>query len=380
MKLIIEEKFKSLFGKSPLMVKAPGRINLIGEHTDYNFGFVFPAAIDQGIYFAIEKSQTNQSNFFAYDLNESFIGDIKHLEKGSNWHHYLMGVISEFQKRNHTLEQVNLVFGGNIPVGSGLSSSAALTCGFAHGLNQLFDLKLERFEIIKIAQMAEQNFAGVNCGIMDQFASVMGENEKAILLDCLDLSFEYFPLNLSQYSILLCNSNVNHQLASSEYNIRREQCEIGVDILKDSYKHISSLRDVSFEQLDSSKSKLSPMVYKRCKYVVQENQRVQEFASALRKQDIERAGEILYAAHHAMQHEYEITCPEIDFLVELTNDMPYVLGSRMMGGGFGGCTINIIDRDRIGEFKEKVGTAYQAKFNKSPTFIPVALSEGVQTL
>ncbi len=377
---VVSNKFIELFKQKPLVFKAPGRINLIGEHTDYNLGFVMPAAINQGIYFAIEKSNNDFSTFHSLDLNETLTCDIQQLNAGKGWYNYLAGVIGEIQKVGKIIGQLNLVFGGDIPIGAGLSSSAALECGFTFAINQLFDLKLDKIEMIRISQMAEHNFVGVKCGIMDQFASMMGIEDHVIRLDCEDLSYDYFPLNLADAALLLCDSKVNHNLASSEYNVRRSQCETGVQKLNEKFDGVKSLRDVSIDQLENSKELLEPIIYKRCKYIIEENLRVKEFAEALHLNDLSKAGDILNTAQIAMRDEYEITCPEIDFLAKEASGMSFVLGARMMGGGFGGCTLNLLKKNEIAQFKEQITSAYEKEFSISPEIIEVHPSTGVQDL
>lgn len=375
--------FKANFDETPLLVRAPGRINLIGEHTDYNNGFVLPAAVAHATYFAIGKSTDSAvCRFISLDMDEEYevaLADIKPLGEGA-WQNYIMGVIAELQKRNHTVQGFNLVFSGDVPRGSGMSSSAALECGVCFGLNELFGFGLERVEMAKIAQKAEHNYAGVMCGIMDQFASLMGKPDEALLLDCESLEFRHFPISLKDYTLVLCNSNVSHSLASSEYNVRRQQCEEGVAIVNEKLARVDSLRDVTLEQLDACKEEMSEVVYRRCKYVLEENKRVETMTKAMENGDLEAIGGILKKAQQGMRAEYEISCPEIDFMADFANERTDVLGARMMGGGFGGCTINLVKTESEQAFITALNDAYQQKFDKSITPISVKISDGVSLI
>lgn len=376
----IINKYKELFVGEFLLVRAPGRINLIGEHTDYNEGFVFPAAVGQEIQFAIGKSGDEDScTLVSLDYDESFTFNLSELkpEPSDSWQNFILGVAAEIIKSGRKLHGFNLVFSGNIPLGSGMSSSAALECGSCFSLNELFELKISKLEMVKLSQMAEHNYAGVKCGIMDQFASMFGSMDHAILLDCKDLSYDYFPLNLETHTLVLCNSNVSHSLASSQYNIRRQQCEEGVKVLNQHFWGINSLRDASLEQFESAKKDMTEVVQRRCKYVIEENIRVAEFAKALEANNLIAAGSILKKAQAAMRDEYEITCPEIDFMADFANSRNDIAGARMMGGGFGGCTLNLVKKEYVEEFISDLNVAYQEKFNKEITPIRIEVADGV---
>jgi len=336
----VEQEYIRKFEGQPILVKAPGRINLIGEHTDYNLGFVFPAAVAQSIYFAIGVSDKPHCTAISLDQKERFnfrLEEVRPLNERS-WKNYILGVVGEMQKAGNEVGNFNVVFAGDIPIGSGMSSSAALECGLGFGLNELFDLGISRVELAHIGQAAEHNFVGVKCGIMDQFASLMGKKDQAFILDCRSLDYEYFPLALDRYELLLINSNVQHSLADSEYNVRRQQCEEGVGIINKKYPKVLSLRDVKSHVLEEHKRLLDPVVYSRCRYILEENSRVKAMGEALKKSDFIAVGNILKDGQIGMKEDYEITCPEIDFLADFANDHPAVLGARMMGGGFGGCT------------------------------------------
>jgi galactokinase len=362
------ETFKNIFGEEPkIIVRAPGRINLIGEHTDYNGGYVLPAAIDKAVYFAVSPREDDECCFISFDLNEKYtvsLNDLKHSETYS-WANYLMGVLDEIRKSGKILRGVNLVFGGDIPSGGGVSSSAAIENGIGFAVNELFDLGLSRIDLLRISQKAENNFVGMKCGIMDMFASMMGKQNAVIRLDCNSLNFEYFPFNAPEYRLVLCNTTVKHALVDSKYNTRRAECEEGVAILS-LEKHdaaIKNLRDVKISFLKKYKKNLRPIIFKRCKYVVEEIARVEKACKALKKNDFETFGKLMYQTHDGLQNEYEVSCKELDFLVENTRNTEEVLGSRMMGGGFGGCTINLVKADFVDDFIVQMKEAYKKAFD-----------------
>ena len=364
--------------KPELIVASPGRINLIGEHTDYNMGFVFPAAIDRRIEFRIRRNgNRNDCHVFSADYQKllSFsLEDVKPSEE--EWENYILGVVFEIQKLGHKLSGFDCQLHSNLPIGAGISSSAAMECGMAFALNSLFDLGLSKMDIILASQRAEHNFVGTQCGIMDQYASVMGQTNQAILLDCRNVTHEMIPLDLEPYSLLLLNTKVSHNLASSEYNIRRSECEQGVEILKKSGLDIDSLRDVSEKDLVSHENILPAVIQKRCLYVVQENKRVLDAAAALKNKDLEQFGKLLYESHEGLQNQYEVSCKELDFLVDFSRKKHYILGSRMMGGGFGGCTINLILKDHIAPFIQEIKKVYLQEFDIEPDPIHIRPSRG----
>lgn len=365
-----------------ITAKAPGRINIIGEHTDYNDGFVLPAAIDKYITVKMQLNGTpNMVNLTDRKRQKSFsfnLDDFAPLGKG--WHNYIMGVVHELQKLGGVFRGFDAEFEGNVPIGGGMSSSAALECSFAIGLNEMFNLGFDEWQLIKAAQMAEHNFVGIKCGIMDQFASVMGRKNKVMLLDCRSLAYQYYPLELGSYQLLLLNTNVSHSLASSEYNTRRSECEEGVAILNKNTPGITSLRDVSLQQLASEKENMPGHIYRRCHHVVSENQRVLDATRALLDGDIRQLGQNMYQSHFSLQNEYEVSCPELDFLVKKAREKDYILGSRMMGGGFGGCTINIISKNKVAEFVEQVSVEYRNRFGIELTPIEVAIGDGAKVV
>lgn len=359
----VENKFQELFNEEPLLVRSPGRVNLIGEHTDYNMGFVLPGAIDKAIYFAISGRRDKNCKLYAINLDDSFeftINNLQSSEKG--WPNYLMGVVDQLCKHKYHFSGFNCVFGGNIPIGAGLSSSAAIEAGLAFALNHLFKLGIEDFYLIKLAQKAENDFVGVKCGIMDQFVNILGVDNKLLLIDCRSLDHQYVPFDYKNISIVLFNSGVSHSLASSEYNKRREECNIGVDIIKKTYSFVESLRDVSIVMLNEFKSKLDPVIYKRCKYVVEENERILQACSALEKREVKEFGKLMYETHEGLRKDYEVSCRELDYLVELTINHPQIYGARMMGGGFGGCTINLIENASVEQVSKTIIELYKQMF------------------
>ncbi|WP_207434139.1 galactokinase [Sabulibacter ruber] len=359
----IVARFKELFKTEPVVVRSPGRVNLIGEHTDYNEGFVLPAAINKEIYFAIAPNGTQTMRAHAFDLDESAdfsLTDVHRTDKG--WANYLLGVVAQLQKANYEVKGFDLVFGGNVPIGAGLSSSAAVECGLAYALNYLYAYGIERFDMVKMAQKAEHEYALVMCGIMDQFASMFGKHNHVVKLDCRSLEYQYYPFNIDDYRIVLCDTQVKHSLASSEYNTRRQECETGVAILQKHYPQIHSLRDVTLEMLSQHQAEFDPVVYRRCTYVVQENLRVEEACQDLERGDLEAFGQKMFASHKGLQHDYEVSCPELDFLADKARDSDAVLGARMMGGGFGGCTINLVKLAQLDEFTRQMTEAYQEQY------------------
>ncbi|RYU93792.1 galactokinase [Emticicia agri] len=379
----IKQKFSELFNQTPdIIVRAPGRINLIGEHTDYNEGFVLPAAIDKAIYFAVSKRDDKLIKLYAYDLADAYEFSLDSIEKSTKgWANFLIGMVAEMTGTNHKLTQgFNVVFGGDVPLGAGLSSSAAVESGIGFALSELFGFELSGIQLALTAQQAEHNFAGVKCGIMDMFASIHGKDKCVIKLDCRDLSYEYFPFNTAEYAIILCNSGVKHNLGDTEYNKRRAECEEGISILQGAFPQIDTLRDVTIPMLRSQADKLPQIVYNRCRYVVEEIHRVEEACKDLLKDDFVAFGEKMYETHTGLSELYEVSCPELDFLVEqtLTNDA--VAGARMMGGGFGGCTINLVKKEAVDDFLADISQAYEAAFGQKLVSYKVAITNGVEAI
>ncbi len=369
--------FRKKFDQNPILVFAPGRINLIGEHTDYNQGFVFPAAIDKGIVAAVSKTNDDECIAVALDIEDSFSFQLNNLQPivNGDWKNYVVGVVAEIQKKGKTIENFNLVFSGDIPNGAGLSSSAALENSVVFALNELFDLGFSKEEMIFISQKAEHNYVGVKCGIMDQYASMFGQENTALMLDCKSLEAIEHTIDFKDYTILLINSNVSHNLADSAYNERRTVCERVSRALKK-----QSLRDVSITELEAKKTLFTNNDYLKALYVLEENKRVHDASNAIKNNDLEFLGQLLFKSHEGLSKQYEVSCDELDFLVEEAQKNAQILGARMMGGGFGGCTINLIKKDAISHFTDRISKAYQTTFNKACSFYQVNLSKGTHLI
>jgi galactokinase len=378
----IRNRFKELFNAEPLLVRSPGRINLIGEHTDYNDGFVMPAAIDKEIVFAIGHSTSADSQVYALDFDQHISIDVKNPAKVNKpgWANYLLGVLFQIQQHGYSVSSFNCVFGGNIPTGAGLSSSAALECGFGFALSELFGFDIPRLNIVTMAQWAEHNYVGVKCGIMDQYASVMGREGNVILLDCRSLKHRYAPIDLDDHIIILCDTKVKHALVDSEYNTRRQECEEGVRILKKHYPQIQSLRDASLAMIKEHKDELKGKIYDRCLYVVSEIERVQNATRDLEANNLKAFGEKMYETHEGLSKLYQVSCAELDFLVEEAKKTGKVLGARMMGGGFGGCTINILKETDADEVISILTKAYKQKYNIDMPSYRVKIKDGTSLL
>ena len=348
-----------------MLFRSPGRINLIGEHTDYNEGFVLPAAIDKAAYISLTPRDDNKINLHAIDLNEHYETTIDNVQiTKMSWPNYILGVVDQFIKKGIVINGFDAALIADVPIGAGLSSSAAVECAIAMALDEFFKTSLDKFALVKISQKAEHEFAGVQCGIMDQFASMFGKKNHAIKLDCRSLDYEYVPLNMKGIKIVLFDSGVKHSLASTEYNTRRQQCEEGVSLIKKHHQEIKSLRDVTIEMLDKYVADKNPLIYKRCKFVVLENERLLKACDDLKKDDINSFGKNMFGSHNGLSKEYEVSCNELDFLVDKVKNNSMVFGARMMGGGFGGCTINLVKEEFINELKEKITQEYYNYTNK----------------
>ena len=357
--------FREKFKVQPLVIRSPGRVNLIGEHTDYNMGYVLPAAIDKAIYFAITPRSDRKCIVYAMDKNDEHefsLDDLQSSEKG--WPNYLIGVVDQFVKAKYSIRGFNCVFGGDIPIGAGMSSSAALEAGLAFAFNSMFDLRIDALSLVKLAQKAENEFVGVRCGIMDQYINIFGKQDNALRIDCRSLEYQYYPFAFNNISVVLFDTCVSHSLASSEYNRRREECCEGVEIIKKCYPDVRNLRDVSADMIQKYKSKMDSTIYRRCKYVVEENNRVISACVELEQGNLKAFGGYMNGTHKGLSCDYEVSCAELDYLVELVQDNPRVYGSRMMGGGFGGCTINLIENAYIEQISTCVAEKYQCRFNK----------------
>jgi len=361
----IIEKFKDTFNTEPVVIRSPGRVNLIGEHTDYNNGFVMPAAIDKAIYMGVSRRDDDLIHLVSLDLDLSYLGDATNVVPSTlHWPDYILGVVQQIQALGYKVGGFNCVFGGDIPQGAGMSSSAALECATAFSLNEIFGLKMEPLTMVKLSQKAENEFVGVKCGIMDQFASMFGRKNHVIKLDCQSLAYEYAPFSTDGIRIVLLDTNVKHSLASSEYNTRRQQCEAGVALIRVHHPAVNSLRDVTLEMLDQYVAPVDALVYQRCQYVVEENLRLLAASEDLKKGDIEAFGQKMYATHDGLSRKYEVSCPEADWLVEQVKGRPGVIGARMMGGGFGGCTINLVHEEVIDGLVAELTPAYAKAMNK----------------
>jgi len=356
----VKEKFRKRFNEEPTLFRSPGRVNIIGEHTDYNNGFVLPAAIDKAIYIGVCKRANETISLYSEEFDEAFevkLSEVMPTDKG--WPNYILGVVDQLLKRGHVFGGFNMNIDGDVPIGSGLSSSAAVECATAFALNDLFELNISKQDMAFIAQKAEHEFAGVRVGIMDMFASLFGKKDHVIKLDCQSLEYEYVPLKLEGYKIVLLNTNVKHSLSSSEYNTRRQQCEEGVTLVKAHHPNVSSLRDVTVEMLNQYVKPLNEVVYRRCKYVVEESQRLLAGCEDLKNGHIDALGKKMFRTHDGLSREYEVSCKELDFLVDAVRNNPDVLGARMMGGGFGGCTINIVKEEAKENLIKQISKSYK---------------------
>lgn len=365
-----------------IITYAPGRINIIGEHTDYNRGFVLPAAIDKRTTTKIVKNgHPTKCIFHSENLNEQFEFDLDKMQPSSNsWHNYALGVINELKNLGAKFTGFHADINSDVPLGGGISSSAALECSFAYGLNSLFSLGFDEWQIIKACQMAEHNYVGIKCGIMDQFTSVMGKENKVILLDCKSLEYEYHPLDLMGYQLYLLDTNVSHELANSAYNMRREYCEMGVQYFQKFDDTVTSLRDIDLDLLEQNKTNLDPEIYAKCKHVIKENNRVLEATKALQCNHLAYLGQLMYDSHESLQYDYTVSCEELDFLVDKTKNKAFVLGSRMMGGGFGGSTINLIKNENVDQFVQEISKLYLDRYAKELSVLKVNIGNGAHYL
>lgn len=377
---LISEKFKDLYGDAGVLYTSPGRINIIGEHTDYNGGFVLPGAIDKAMYCKIKVNGTDKVKLYALDLNESAefgLGENDLPEK--QWARYIYGVCREMIKRGATVKGFDAVFAGDVPLGAGMSSSAALESCFGYAINDIFNLGFDRFELAKIGQATEHNYVGVKCGIMDQFASCFGKEGSLIRLDCRSLEYEYVPFDPKGYRLVLLNTCVAHELASSAYNKRRESCERVADAIRKRHPQVEFLRDANKEMLSEVANEVSAEDYIRAEFVIEEVQRLLDACEALKKGDYETVGRKMYETHIGLSRKYEVSCEELDFLNDIARQCG-VTGSRVMGGGFGGCTINLVKDELHDSFIEKASKAYEEKFKIKPKVYDVVIKDGARKL
>lgn len=375
----VQKAYQAEFQQEPAYtILSPGRINIIGEHVDYNDGFVLPAAINKYVCFAIAESGSSQCTLLALDLNKSYTFDLSTdlVPVEEMWVNYILGVVHPIKKQFDALKGFNLVFSSTIPMGSGLSSSAAVECGAAFAINTLFDLGLSKEQVAKIGQQAEHTFVGVKCGIMDQFASVFGKPNQVIKLDCTTLEYHYYPANLTEYCLVLFDTKVKHTHLTSGYNTRREEVEAGLKLIQNAFPTVKTYRDCTLKQLETLSATLGETLYKRCSFVVKEIHRVEEAVKALANNQFETLGQLMLLTHDGLSTEYEVSCQELDFLVTEARKDPAVLGARMMGGGFGGCTINLVKRTALNDLKQHLSKAYKQTYGIDLESYEVEISEG----
>lgn len=375
-----KEQYQLHFGEGARMFFSPGRINLLGEHVDYNGGFVLPAAINKGIWFAIAANNSNIANFVAADIEESFSVELNAIQKHTGWKNYVLGVLHILQQKKFLIGGFNCLFGGNVPQGAGLSSSAALEAGLVYALDKLFNLGLNTQQMALIAQEAEHSFPGTKCGIMDMFASLHGKEGHCILLDCQSLQYEYLPIIATDYELVLINSKVHHSLSDGQYNKRREEAKEGLSFFQTLNKNITSFRAIRQEVVVQFKDNFSPEVYNRCLYITQEIERTKKAAEYLKENNLIEFGKLMYQTHSGLSELYEVSCKELDYLVSEANSSFDVIGSRMMGGGFGGCTINLVAKNKREIIINNIVSSYQLKYDIQPEVYLVETSNGTHEI
>ena len=379
----VARQFQEIFGTNgALLVRSPGRVNLIGEHTDYNNGFVLPAAVDKAIYLAIQRRTDDELHLFAMDLGQSYRGPVRPPLSPSalHWPNYILGVVEQLQGMGFTIGGFNCVFAGDIPLGAGMSSSAALENAVIFALNHLFQLGLDPMTMVRLSQKAENEFVGLQCGIMDMFASMFGRKDQVIRLDCQSLEYTYFPFKAAGLRILLLDTQVEHSLASSEYNVRRKQCEAGVRLVQKHHPGVKSLRDVTLEMLAAHVAPVDELIWRRCSFVVEENERVLSGTGDLLRGDLAAFGKKMYASHEGLSKKYEVSCKESDWLVEQVKDIPGVIGARQMGGGFGGCTINLVQAEVIDALAARMAPEYKRVMNRELKWYIGQIEDGTSTV
>lgn len=375
----LRQQFADAFNSSSLIVRAPGRINLIGEHTDYNEGFVLPASIPVAAHVAVARRNDSRITLYSLEFNEKIETGIDNLRPDKRWTAYVLGVADQLLKRGYPVGGFNLMLTSDIPIGAGLSSSAAVECAVALALNKLFDLNIGKLELALIAQQAEREFAGTMCGIMDQFASLFGRKDHVVKLDCRSLEHQYLPFKFPEVEVVLFDTGVKHALASSEYNTRRKECATGASLIARKYPQVRSLRDATSAMVDEC-IPANTVISNRCRYVVEENERLLAACDDLATRDIEAFGKKMFQTHDRLSGLYQVSCPELDFLVDRVRNNPSVFGARLMGGGFGGCTINLVNRVQADEIIRNEADAYAQKFGKALTVHRVQLSDGARVI
>ncbi len=378
----VARKFESDFGTKPeLILRSPGRINLIGEHTDYNMGFVVPSAIDKSVYFAFRKNGRDEHRLVAADPAQKVAFPVSGFQKGEHfWAHFLQGGLWKLDQEGHQPGGVDVVFGSDLPIGAGLSSSSALSCGFLEGMNLLFGFEISRFDIAMLGHFAEREYVGLKGGIMDQFANMLSKPDHFILLDCRSKEYTHHQLIMDEYDIILINTCVEHKLTESDYNTRSAESARAAEIIRDRYPEVRSLRDVSLEMAGEMKNQLGDVLYRRAMYVIRENRRVLDTIQACHRNDYKKVGENLFASHAGLRDEYEVSCKELDFLVDQAMSTEGVLGARMMGGGFGGCTINLLEKKVRDHFVRRTLNLYRQEFGIEAQLIPVRLTGSTEVI
>lgn len=376
MKTNIFRQFQQYFGKESRIAAAPGRVNLIGEHTDYNLGFVLPGAIDKNIYVCLTPNSDKLLNLQALEFDEKYSFSLDDMRPVKGWPTYLLGMIYMIMPEKRLPYGMDVVVYGEVPIGAGMSSSAAICSAFGLALNEIFGLGLSRMELALAGQKTENQFAQLQCGIMDQFASLHGRVGHLIKLDCRSLEYEYIPFDFPDFRIVLVNTMVSHSLASSEYNLRRQQCDAGVAVLQQYDPGIQSLRDVPFSLLETHKNKLDATVYKRCRYVIGENERLLKGCDFLKHNKLEEFGKLMYESHDGLSADYAVSCKESDFLVEAIKNSGGVQGARQMGGGFGGCIITLVEKHSAEVFISEIQEKYEQQYGKVPDCYIMNISQG----
>lgn len=379
----IYKEFQQQFTSKPILIQSPGRVNLIGGHTDYNHGFVLPAAIDKRFALALAPNNENKIRLRAVDMDQVvFETDLVKPFKKSPvyWPNYIIGCVDQLFKAGYEISGFDCVFGSDIPIGAGLSSSAALEGGIIMGLSELFDLNLSKLEMVKLAQRAENDFVGVQCGIMDQFANIHGKKNQVIRLDCRSLEYSHYPFNQDDIRIILFDTKIRRELAASEYNNRRKQCEEGVRTIKKAYPEVHSLRDVTHEMIEENRKHMDSVIFNRCRYVIEENQRVLNACRNLEDGDLASFGQLMYESHKGLRDLFEVSCRELNLLVNEAEKLEGVLGARMMGGGFGGCTINLVRLDQTDEVKDVLVTQYESTFGFKPDIYTAKIGTGTKVV
>lgn len=383
MKTQLEKYFFEQYNQQAnIIVRSPGRVNIIGEHADYNNGFVLPAAIDKAAYLAVSLRKDNEIHLTALDLNETFSTTTDELKPIGHisWPNYILGAAAQFLKRSIQLPGFNAVLTSDVPIGAGLSSSAAVECATVFALNHLLQTNINRVEMVSMAQKAEHEYAGVMCGIMDQFASMMGKANQVIKLDCRSLEYEYVPFKLDGIKFLLLNTNVKHSLASSEYNTRRLECMQAVEMIQAHHQEVLSLRDASVEMLDQYVLPFNDMVYQRSRFVLDEMERLNQACQFLQEDNIPALGNCMFKTHDGLSRQYNVSCKELDYLVNFVRSSNEVIGARMMGGGFGGCTINLVHEEKIDTLINRIKPAYEEAMQLPLDYYIATIQNGTEII